>query len=98
MNDERTPRQKAIHRGKRIAAFTIAAGIVAPGAGAWADALGIVSITAVASAVIGAILVSSGLIATLLLIYAAKGEVSDRAFDGAIAEHIENLNSKKSDK
>lgn len=94
MNEDRN---KVIHRGKRIAAFTIAAGILTPGAGAWVDAMGVAHIDAIASAILGAVLVGSGLIATLLLIYAAKGEVSDHAFDKAIAEHIENINSKKSD-
>lgn len=83
-----------IKRGKRIAAFGIAAGLLSPGAGAWLDAAGMVHIDAFTSALFGATLVVTGLIAALLLTYAAKGEVSDEAFDAAISDAIENLNSK----
>lgn len=85
---------KQIKRGKRVAAFGIAAGILSPGAGAWLDAAGMVQISALTSAVFGATLVVTGLVAALLLTYAAKGEVSDEAFDSAISDAIENLNSK----
>jgi hypothetical protein len=88
-------RNKVIHRGKRIAAFTIAAGLLSPGAGSWLDTLGIANIDAIASAAFGAILVAVGLIATLLLIYAGRGEVTDKAFDLAIQDQIEQLNSKR---
>jgi ribosomal protein S12 methylthiotransferase accessory factor YcaO len=91
-------RKKLIHRGKRISAFTIAAGLLSPGAGSWLDTLGIANIDAIASAAFGAILVSVGLIATLLLIYAGRGSVSDAAFDNAMAEQIEQLNSKQDKK
>jgi len=91
-------RNKIIHRGKRIAAFTIAAGLLSPGAGSWLTTLGIAQIDAFASAAFGGILVSVGLIATLLLIYAGRGHVSDSAFDNAMAEQIEQLNSKRENK
>jgi hypothetical protein len=89
---------KLIHRGKRIAAFTIAAGLLSPGAGSWLDTLGIAHIDAIASAAFGGILVSVGLIATLLLIYAGRGRVSDEAFDNAMQEQIDQLNSKRDQK
>lgn len=87
-------KNKTVLRGKRIAAFGIAAGLLSPGAGAWLDAAGMVQIDAVTSAIFGATLVITGLVAALLLTFAAKGEVSDEAFDQAINDAIENLNSK----
>jgi hypothetical protein len=41
--------------------------------------------------------VGVSLIATLLLIYAGKGYVEDSAFDKAINEQIEQVQSKKKD-
>ena len=87
-------KNKTIHRGKRIAAFGVAAGLLSPGAGAWLDAAGLVTIDAITSALFGAVLVVTGLVAALLLTYAAKGTVPDEDFDAAINDAIENLNSK----
>ena len=77
-----------IKRGLRIAAFMAAAGLLAPGAGNW------FGVDAIASAAFGAVLVGTGLIATLLLIYAGRGEISDESFTKAINEQIETLESK----
>jgi len=79
---------KWIKRGLRIAAFMAAAGILAPGAGNW------FGVDAMASAAFGAVLVGTGLIASLLLIFAARGEISDDAFNKTIAEQIEQLENK----
>ncbi len=82
---------KHIKRAKRVLAFGVAAGIVSPGAGNW------MGIDAVTSAVFGAIVVLTSLIAAMLLTYAGKGEISDTDFDAHINESIETLksNSKK---
>lgn len=82
-------KQKLIKRGLRIAAFMAAAGLLAPGAGNW------FGVDAIASAAFGAVLVGTGLVATLLLIYAGRGEVSDDAFSKAINDQIETLESKR---
>lgn len=78
---------KQIKRAKRILAFGLAAGILSPGAGNW------MGIPALESAVFGAIIVLSSLIAALLLTYAGKGEVSDAAFDSHINDAIQNMKS-----
>lgn len=83
---------KAIHRAKRIAAFGIAAGIMSPGAGNW------MGIDAITSAIFGAVIVLSSLIAALLLTYAGKGQVTDGDFDSHINESIETLKSKSKEK
>ena len=79
-------------RIKRVLAFGVAAGILAPGAGNW---LGLDAIT---SAVFGSVMVLLTLIAALLLTYAGKGDVSDADFDSHINEQIESLKSKSKDK
>jgi hypothetical protein len=76
-----------VKRAKRVLAFGLAAGIVSPGAGNW------MGIDALTSAIFGAIVVLTSLIAALLLTYAGKGEVSDAAFDSHINESIETLKS-----
>jgi hypothetical protein len=78
---------KHVKRAKRVLAFGLAAGIVSPGAGNW------MGIDALTSAIFGAIVVLTSLIAALLLTYAGKGEVSDEAFDSHINESIETLKS-----
>jgi hypothetical protein len=82
---------KNVKRAKRVAAFMAASGLLAPGAGNW------FGIDALASAAFGAVLVGVSLVATLLLIYAGRGYVEDAAFDKAINEQIEQIQSKKKD-
>lgn len=78
-------------RAQRIAAFGLAAGLMSPGAGNW------MGIDAVTSAIFGAIVVLTSLVAAMLLTYAGKGSVSDTDFDAHINDSIETLksNSKK---
>ena len=90
--------RKTRKRIARVLAFGAAAGILAPSAGAWLTQLGIASINAVASAIMGAFMVLLSLVAAILLTYAGKGEVSDADFDSHINEQIESLKSKSKDK
>lgn len=84
---------KQVRRGKRILSFGLAAGILSPGAGNW------MGIPALDSAVFGAIIVLSSLVAALLLTYAGKGEVSDTDFNSHINDAIQNMKSQdKKDK
>ncbi|MFM5968910.1 MAG: hypothetical protein ACKOQ8_07745 [Micrococcales bacterium] len=84
--------RKTRKRIARIAAFGVAAGIIAPGAGNW------IGLDAVTSAVFGSVMVLLSLVAAILLTYAGKGEVSDADFDSHINEQIESLKSKSKDK
>lgn len=88
------PSKKNIKRAKRIIAFGLAAGIMAPAGGAWVTQLGLAQIDAVVSAIFGAFTVLSSLIAALLLTYASKGEIADSEFNSHINEAIENVKSK----
>lgn len=84
---------KQIKRAQRILSFGLAAGILSPGAGNW------MGIPALESAVFGAIIVLSSLVAALLLTYAGKGEVSDSDFNAHINDAIQNMKSQdKKDK
>lgn len=79
--------QKYRQRAQRVAAFGLAAGLMSPGAGNW------MGIDAVTSAIFGAIVVLTSLVAALLLTYAGKGAVSDADFDAHVNESIETLKS-----
>jgi hypothetical protein len=84
---------KHVKRIKRVLAFGLAAGILSPGAGNW------MGFPALESAIFGAIIVLTSLVAALLLTYAGKGEVSDQAFDSHINDAIQNMKSQdKKDK
>jgi hypothetical protein len=74
-------------RAQRVAAFGLAAGLMSPGAGNW------MGIDAVTSAIFGAIVVLTSLVAAMLLTYAGKGEVSEQDFNAHINESIETLKS-----
>lgn len=84
--------KKWISRLTRIAALAIGAGLLAPSAG---NALGLDFIN---SLIFGATFVVLGVAATLLLIYASKGNVPDRDFDKAINDQIEQVRADKDDK
>lgn len=51
---------------------------------------------AVVSALFGGVLVGTGVVGTLLLIYASKAEVTDRDFNKAINDAIESVRSERS--
>jgi hypothetical protein len=88
------PSKKNMKRAKRIIAFGIGAGLMAPAGGAWITQLGLAQIDAVVSSIFGALTVMSSLVAALFITYAGKGEVADPEFDSLINESIENLRSK----
>lgn len=75
-------------RYKRVAAFTVGAGIAFLGAGS------IYGYSALESALFGATGAVLGLVMALSFNYAGKGEVSDKDFDGAISEAISSVASK----
>lgn len=84
--------KKWIKRLTRIAALAIGAGLVAPSAG---NALGLNFIN---SLIFGATFVVLGVAATLLLVYASKGDVPDQDFDKAINDQIETIRADKDNK
>lgn len=79
-----------VTRASRIAALIVGVGIIAPGAGNW------LGMDAVVSALFGGVLVGTGVVGTLLLIYASKAEVTDRDFNKAINDAIESVRSERS--
>ena len=80
-------------RYKRVAAFTLGAGIAFLGAGS------IYGYTALDSALFGATGAVLGLVMALSFNYAGKGLVDDKDFDSAMSEAISSVSSKtKKDK
>lgn len=78
-----------VKRGTRLLAFALASGILFLGAG------NVLGFEALDSALFGAIGALSSLVAVLLFVYAAKGEVPDKDFDSAIHQAIEKVQSKE---
>jgi hypothetical protein len=80
-----------LKRAWRIFSFTAGAGILGLGAG------NVFGMTALQSAGFGAVLAVLGLGATLFLVHAAKGRVTDKDFDTAINSAIETVKSRTQD-
>lgn len=74
----------------RIAAFALGAGIAGLGAGS------VLGMSAVQSALFGALLAVVGLVGALSFIFSVKGEVPDEDFDNAINSAVETVRSKTS--
>lgn len=75
-------------RYKRVAAFTLGAGIAFLGAGS------IYGYTALDSALFGATGAVLGLVMALSFNYAGKGIVDDKDFDAAMSDAINSVSSK----
>ena len=75
-------------RYKRVAAFTLGAGIAFLGAGS------IYGYTALDSALFGATGAVLGLVMALSFNYAGKGIVDDKDFDSAMSDAINSVSSK----
>jgi len=80
--------KKIPKRYKRVAAFTLGAGIAFLGAGS------IYGYTAIDSALFGATGAVLGLVMALSFNYAGKGLVDDQDFDAAMSEAINSVSSK----
>jgi hypothetical protein len=81
---------KYLKRSLRIAAFALGAGIAGLGAGS------VLGMSALQSALFGALLAVVGLIGALSFIFSIKGEVPDEDFDNAINSAVETVRSKTS--
>jgi hypothetical protein len=76
---------KYLRRVLRVAAFALGAGIAGLGAGS------VLGMSAVQSALFGALLAVVGLVGALSFIFSIKGEVTDEDFDNAINAAVETV-------
>lgn len=81
---------KYLKRVLRILAFALGAGIAGLGAGS------VLGMSAIQSAVFGALLAVVGLVGALSFIFSVKGSVPDEDFDNAINSAVETVRSKAS--
>jgi hypothetical protein len=81
---------KFVKRLLRIAAFAVGAGIAGLGAGS------VLGMSALQSAVFGALLAVVGLVGALSFVFSVKGQVPDEDFDNAINSAVETVRSKTS--
>ncbi len=77
-----------VKRGLRVVAFALGAGIAGLGAGS------VLGMSAIQSALFGALLAVIGLVGALSFIFAVKGSVPDEDFDNAINSAVETVRSK----
>ena len=80
-------KKQIVSRALRVAAFALGAGIAGLGAGS------IIGLSAVQSALFGALLAVVGLIGALSFIFAVKGEVPEEDFNNAINSAVETVKS-----
>lgn len=80
-------KKQIVSRALRVAAFALGAGIAGLGAGS------IIGLSAVQSALFGALLAVVGLIGALSFIFAVKGEVPEEDFNNAINSAVETVRS-----
>jgi hypothetical protein len=76
-----------VNRALRVAAFALGAGIAGLGAGS------LVGLSAVQSAIFGALLAVVGLFGALSFIFAVKGSVPEEDFNNAINSAVETVRS-----
>lgn len=81
---------KFVKRLLRILAFAVGAGIAGLGAGS------VLGMSALQSAVFGALLAVVGLVGALSFVFSVKGQVPDEDFDNAINSAVETVRSKTS--
>jgi hypothetical protein len=76
-----------VNRALRVAAFALGAGIAGLGAGS------LVGLSALQSAIFGALLAVVGLFGALSFIFAVKGSVPEEDFNNAINSAVETVRS-----
>jgi hypothetical protein len=76
-----------VNRALRVAAFALGAGIAGLGAGS------LVGLSAIQSAIFGALLAVVGLFGALSFIFAVKGSVPEEDFNNAINSAVETVRS-----